>query len=282
MSYPIIGIVGGSKSGKDTVAAMINKLLGGQNIAHADPMKRFSKAIFGFSDDQLWGPSEMRNAIHEPGKTFTYWEEVRFRISDKAPDFFQAWGLPHKKYGGFNLSQWPEPKSYPLSSYEADKNLLEHYDVMRRDHHEAWSPRVQLQHFGTEFGRALNPNLWSYQAIQLAESLVAGTTAYSATEGVTGRIEKKSMHTPNWVTISDTRFRNEALNIKAQGGYLIKVVNPEVVGAVDVGLKGHASEAELLSIPRSWMDATIENDKSLGLDSLNQVVKATLRHLELL
>ena len=61
MSTPIIIVSGKAGSGKDTVAAYIADKYNGVCIAQADPMKRFVKNLMGFSDNQLWGPSEARN-----------------------------------------------------------------------------------------------------------------------------------------------------------------------------------------------------------------------------
>lgn len=61
----IIAISGKAGAGKDTVADYLVREKGYVKIGLADPMKRFCKEIFGFSDDQLWGPSELRNGSDE-------------------------------------------------------------------------------------------------------------------------------------------------------------------------------------------------------------------------
>lgn len=57
----IVGIIGHSGSGKDTMADYLVSNCNFTKIALADPLKRFCKEVFSFSDDQLWGPSEERN-----------------------------------------------------------------------------------------------------------------------------------------------------------------------------------------------------------------------------
>jgi len=57
----IIGITGRAGSGKDTVADILVQKHGFVKIAFADPMKRFCKEVFAFTDEQLWGPSSTRN-----------------------------------------------------------------------------------------------------------------------------------------------------------------------------------------------------------------------------
>lgn len=57
----LIGLTGRAGSGKDTVADILVARHGFKKIALADPMKRFCQEIFGFTVEQLWGPSEKRN-----------------------------------------------------------------------------------------------------------------------------------------------------------------------------------------------------------------------------
>lgn len=56
----IIGICGHAGSGKDTAADFLVEE-GCVKISLADPLKRICADVFGFSREQLWGPSERRN-----------------------------------------------------------------------------------------------------------------------------------------------------------------------------------------------------------------------------
>jgi len=58
----ILGIVGRSGSGKSTMAGYLVRTKRYTAINLADPLKRFCKEIYGFTDNQLWGPSADRNA----------------------------------------------------------------------------------------------------------------------------------------------------------------------------------------------------------------------------
>jgi hypothetical protein len=58
----IIGVSGKAGSGKDTVADHLVKEYGFVKVALADPMKRFCMEAFDFTEEQLWGKSENRNA----------------------------------------------------------------------------------------------------------------------------------------------------------------------------------------------------------------------------
>jgi GTPase SAR1 family protein len=58
----IVGICGQAGSGKSTVA---NHLIANHKfveVSFADPMKRFVKDVFDFTHEQMWGPSDRRNA----------------------------------------------------------------------------------------------------------------------------------------------------------------------------------------------------------------------------
>lgn len=58
----ILGVMGQAGSGKDVMADYLVNKYAFVKIGFADPMKRFVQEIFEFSDDQIWGPSESRNA----------------------------------------------------------------------------------------------------------------------------------------------------------------------------------------------------------------------------
>lgn len=58
----ILGIIGRSGSGKSTMADYLTRNKGYSTINLADPLKRFAKEVYGFTDVQLWGPSSARNA----------------------------------------------------------------------------------------------------------------------------------------------------------------------------------------------------------------------------
>jgi hypothetical protein len=52
---------GSAGSGKDTAANFLVEDHDFKAIALADPLKRFCREVYGFSVEQLWGPSETRN-----------------------------------------------------------------------------------------------------------------------------------------------------------------------------------------------------------------------------
>jgi hypothetical protein len=61
MRHVLLGLSGVAGAGKDTAANILVDL-GFVKISLAMPMKFICKELFDFSDEQLWGPSEARNA----------------------------------------------------------------------------------------------------------------------------------------------------------------------------------------------------------------------------
>jgi hypothetical protein len=57
-----IAISGLAGSGKNEEANVLISECGWVNVSFADKMKRICKDLYGFTDEQLWGPSEKRNA----------------------------------------------------------------------------------------------------------------------------------------------------------------------------------------------------------------------------
>lgn len=57
----IIYILGEAHSGKSEAARFLRRKYSFIEVSLADPMKRFLRDLYGFTDEQLWGPSELRN-----------------------------------------------------------------------------------------------------------------------------------------------------------------------------------------------------------------------------
>lgn len=263
MSFPLYIIGGGAGSGKDTVAEMMVHRRSGVMIAQADPMKRFVKAGFNFTNAQLWGPSASRNAVDprfeaDPVQEFSD-ANARIFYSDLAERWLSEIGAP----GAFRaLVQWFE-------------NLKDKYTGGEKQ----LTPRATLQLLGTEFGRAVDPDIWSNLAISYSSRLLRGGLSYDKTVGLF-KDEGNPGH--RFAVITDGRFRNEFLNVKALGGKAFQVFNPadeaDKAKVEQAGVAGHASEAELRAVPRDWYNFIIENDKSKGLESLQVVVDQIMGH----
>lgn len=141
----IVGVTGRAGSGKDTIADWFVCERGYTKVALADPMKEFCRTAFGWSHDQLWGPSARRSE--------------------------------------------PDPRWNGLT------------------------PRRALQQLGTEWGRAMHPDVWIRLCLDRSCTL----------------------NVP--VVVADIRFQNEVDMIQQAGGVVVAVTRPRV------GQDSHSSEA---------------------------------------
>jgi hypothetical protein len=189
-------------------------------------MKALAWKVFRFTDEQLWGPTELRNAVDERYKTF---EAMRFNNV---------------------LSSYCNARDLWLSS-------IGHGTPEGRTAVDAWlwgclnhlplTPRFTLQTLGTEFGRAMEEGLWIRV---MAERVKTLTTT-----------EPNSI-----VVITDLRFVNEATWLREQGGSVVRILRPFVTGetANRAGVENHQSEQEQKGYDMvALMTHTINNDGTL-------------------
>ena len=275
MSYPILGLCGPAGSGKDTIAAMVGETLGGcQRMGFADALKRFAQNLFEFTDDQLWGPSEMRNA---PDPKWT---------PERIDDVIERGYIPHTKPREhvkdilgpeYTMDLYGQAmSSYNLWLAKAMRSSRERQEV---------TPRYILQTLGTEWGRAVDRNVWVRKALRDAEEVLEDPEVlYERSRGITSLSARgPTPQPPKLVTITDVRFKNEVLAILKQGG-MVWNIRPKTAAAeaeaatAKAGVAGHSSEAELNSIPEAWFTGTIVNDKAQGLDLLKATVTLMTVH----
>jgi len=257
MQYPLVILAGKAGSGKDTVASILQKEFNGVVIAQADPLKRFAMQLFGFTEEQLWGPSEMRNKpVSLDPKLFGYdWHDLHrnFHILSK----------------GMTVSNWlnelgfkfgHSQRGYVYGKLNDWLGMVADHDSLARE----TTPRYILQTLGTEFGRSIKPTIWADHARDLAVKILSEGGTYDKIKGHIPGPER-----PAVAIISDGRFRNEILSVKALGGAPILVVNPEERAA---SFSAHVSEQDQDSIPDWWFSCKIINDKRADLDKLHRVV----------
>jgi hypothetical protein len=101
-------------------------------------------------------------------------------------------------------------------------------------------PRVAMQTLGTEWGRALHPDLWVARC-----------------ENWLDDIEREGARLADYVLVTDVRFDNEAEMIRRRGGYVVQVTRPGADGSGDT----HASE---LGVSHRFVDIVLQNNGSLG------------------
>lgn len=262
--YPVILICGEAGSGKDTVSMMLADYLHGVCVAQADPMKRFAHEIFRFTPNQLWGPSEMRNAPDTHFASTGYRAEVLKRFEDVFTDLWLHDVFPQ-------ASETQRRMAYrKLSEWVADMIESAHKDGYL-------TPRKVLQTLGTEWGRNFSQDMWVDYALRVADKVLSGGHNYSALDGLQ---EEPNMIGAGCVIITDGRFTNELLKVKLLGGVALRVLDGsnccKINLAEKAGVIGHRSEVEQRSIPRRFFDIEFVNNKSLGLEKCKDIVNQEL------
>jgi hypothetical protein len=263
----IIGIAGAAGSGKDTVSGFISQYSNAISIAQADPMKRFARNVFDFTEQQLWGPSECRNAPDD-----RYDDDSRFW--DFAADKLRDLGLTWVKEVLPDATS-PEQFAAVTALNLWFNNMRNHHWVEKRQ----LTPRYMLQTIGTEWGRQFSSDMWNACALRAARTLLVGGHDYDRVVGVT---KDSSQNGFDFVCVTDVRFRNELVGIHEAGGIVVNVQSPsENNAAVEAaGVKGHKSEAELKGIPKAWYDYVLVNNKKRGLLALENVVHSFCNELK--
>lgn len=238
----IIGISGLAGSGKDTIASFLWKH-GFQTISLADPLKRICKEVYDFTDDQLWGPSPLRNT-----------SDPRYIRSRK--------GSHSLITRGSETHVWCTHCNEEFEK-EDQRRIRDTPCVVYL------TPRYALQRLGTEWGRDCYSDTWIDLAIRTARQLLRKegvVLGYVPSQGLfysTGiDPDEKPMERAKGVVIPDVRFRNELEAVRAAGGCLVRVIRPGA-GLKD-GYATHASESEQLGIANEEFDAVLQNDGTLA------------------
>jgi hypothetical protein len=251
----LIGIAGVAGAGKDTTADFLVKNHGFVKVAFADPLKRICQDVYQFTDAQLWGPSELRNAPDKRYPTGRFGHDAW--LCDQCAR--AAHGHPYEEK---TLGRIGGPAPCAVCG-EATDDL--HYVPAP----VFLTPRHALQQLGTEWARHNYPNTWVDYALRTAKRLQEGGCYYDAKSGLrtvsevdydrrtgTGGVQARKE-----LAISDVRFKNEIDAIHAAGGKVIRLIR-------ETTLQGeaskHRSEQEQLGFTYDMFDFNIENMGSLN------------------
>ena len=260
----IIGITGQAGAGKDEIAGRLVQKHDYAQLSLADPMKRFGLNVFGFDVIQLWGPSSARNhfdpgfnacsirvsqVTFEPGCSIgavrrhcdPSWGDAAMRLADYGEEFVN--GLIEE----------------PAAREEALRMLYFWFGSLGH-HYNQLSPRIMLQHLGTQWGREVcGENIWIDKLVDNAGRILDGE-AYTREEEFTG----EKCPPPTGIVVSDVRFANELESVKSVSGKLIRVTRKSSdKKAKKLGIPGHESEAEQKTFTDDQFAAVLANEGTL-------------------
>lgn len=240
----IIALSGLAGTGKDTAADMLVRNHGFVKVALADPLKRICRDVFDFTDEQLWGQSESRNA---PDKRY----RRRDIVVSHARDCYEC-GNHYEAPSG------PRPDGPARCPKCCSVAWTNGSDIFREEY---LTPRHALQQLGTEWGRNCYDDVWVEYAVRVCETLQRGDHYYDARTGLRTTTSVADVMEPKKnVVISDVRFKNEVARLKRAGAKMIRIVRP----GHDTPKWDHPSETEQLEIPDSEFDLIFDNNKTLG------------------
>lgn len=233
----IVGIGGGSRSGKDTVARFIAERTGARIIAFADPLKELVGAVFDFNAGQLYGSSEERN-------------EFDPRYDRGGANDVGGLDARHLAWVRFEAVAWEWLGRVLPEALDSFARSLAHHRLVAWLHDALSQPRINArrptQTLGTEWGRSIAPRIWIDHCLARADRLLK--------QGV------------RQVVISDVRYIEEAKTIKEVGHSIWKVYRPGIDKSQvqRAGVPGHSSEAEIDSPEfEALVDIGVQNDSSL-------------------
>lgn len=253
MEFFVLGFMGESGSGKDFCSQWVIDNKDFVKVSFADPIKRFAKQVFGFSEEQLWGAPESRavkiipgNPDSTPSSSFAheneqYWDYARRDMEINVLDWVNTLALTIEEKALYisRVGDWYE---------ECRQRARAEYNTI--------SARVALQLLGTEFGRHFKDTIWLDTLYQKTAPAIKEGCDYDRVDGLLDfRAEYKG------IIISDHRFINELKGSQAQDGYVIKLIRLANEGkeneAEAAGIKGHASEAEQRTISEGEYDLVL-------------------------
>lgn len=135
----IIAVCGLAGSGKDTACDHLVAKHGFRKTSFAAPLKQMVKTAFGFTDEQLYGPSSKREK-----------QDPRYPFSG----YCMRCGNLCEDYDANSFSENDLPEGYRYRCHACDTNYPRFVNA-----------RLALQSIGTEWGRRLTPNLWANAAV---------------------------------------------------------------------------------------------------------------------
>lgn len=223
MNHVMLAVSGFSGSGKDEFVSGLRKTTDLTQVGLVDPAKRHMAEIYGFTKEQLFGPSKNRNAGDTRYPKTKAQEDGIHRVQDMFVD--RAGNL----------------------ITEGDPNY--------------WlSPREALQKY-CELMNLLYPNTWIRKAIDTHQMVGTGNYLYDSWAGLTPH--EHITRTGLVVTVSaDFRHLNEFEELDKKTDMNVYYVRIKTK-RVPYPPFNHRSETEQVQIPDSRFDFIVDNDGTI-------------------
>jgi hypothetical protein len=295
MHHYIVAISGFSGVGKDEFAKRLVSAYKAVQTGLADPMKRHMADVYGFSAEQLFGPSSMRNSgdLRYPKKLF--YEYNLQPVDGPIPSSANGVVIPGKKYwqceGRFTdgvqeiSSANPDKPAWFAAPYvqtnrsSGPLRLSQFRYYIIEGHPSFWlSPREALQKYG-ELMNNLYGDTWIRLGIEIQKKLaivrrhdgdgIEFEYEYNKMDGIFQRelvsISGQPLHYGDLITcFSDFRHWNEIRYARQSGDelttvVLVRVKHPQITTPP----YQHRSETEQATIPDSEFDFVVMNDGTI-------------------
>ncbi len=243
----IIAIFGKSRSGKNTVGDMISSTCkGAVQIAFADKLKQVCMELFGLTSQDLNTDEGKAKPTALPCPTCPICKGIHTVDAPTMLSFASFYDQPVVNHKG--------PRRVECKACGAVGSPESFVGF--------WTPRMILQHVGTEGIRRVDPLAWARYTMRTACAILDPNT-----------VVKTGTSRSSVVVVTDGRFRSELDAVRAAGGIAWRLRRPETDDAA-TGIAGHVSEIEIDGIPDGDFDEVITNNGSL--DDLLREVKAAL------
>lgn len=245
----IIAVFGKSKSGKNTVGDMIAASRKGVvQIAFADRLKRLCAELFDLTPGDLNTDEGKARPTALACPTCPMCGSIDVEMLPSTIAFSSFYDQPVVNYKG------PRQLTCRACGAPGSPESFKGF----------WTPRMILQHVGTEGIRRVDPTAWAR---------ITARSAVTLLESIDGNPSAAGRRMASLVVITDGRFRTELAAIRSVGGIAWRIRRPETDDAT-TGIARHVSETEIDGIPDEDFDAVITNDGTL--DDLLHSVRAAL------
>lgn len=244
MKHLILCISGFSGVGKDEFLSRLVKNHGVIQTGLVDPAKRHMADIYGFTEEQLFGPSKFRNS-----------GDLRFPKTSNPKNFRVSHDLPPEP------NQW-SASPVPWWKYEQGDHDLDTVFVRQHDPQYWLSPREALQRY-CELMNLMYQDTWVRTGLLIQKQIASGRFAYNRMNGLV-RIDPTN---PKYVITAFADFRHhhefraaEAARTEDCTPIFIRIKSKRV----PVPPFNHRSETEQVTISDSKFDYVIQNDGTVA------------------